>query len=205
VTTTLQMLSRDLAGDTFREQRELMDLAVDAARRMSTLISDLLEYSVASAQDRVREVTSSEDVLEGALTNLRQSIEETGAAITHDPLPEILFDRAHLGQLFQNLIGNAIKYRSDHPPVIHVQAAKRGDQWIFSVRDNGVGIAAEHLDRIFEPFRRLHGRELPGTGLGLPICERIVKGFGGRIWVESEPGQGSVFYFSVVGADGAHG
>ena len=102
VITTLQMLSQDLAGDTFREQRGLMGLAVDASQRMSALISDLLEYSVASAQDRVREVTSSEDALQGALTNLRQSIEETGAAITHDPLPEILFDRAHLGQLFQN-------------------------------------------------------------------------------------------------------
>ncbi len=205
VITTLQMLSQDFEGDNFSQQRELVDLAVDASRRMSALISDLLEYSVASGQDRVREATSSEDALEGALTNLRQSIEETGATITHDPLPEIPFDRAHLGQLFQNLIGNAIKYRSDQPPVIHVQATRQGDQWIFSVRDNGVGIAAEHLESVFEPFRRLHGRELPGTGLGLPICERIVKGFGGRIWVESEPGKGSVFYFSVVGADGAHG
>jgi two-component system, chemotaxis family, sensor kinase Cph1 len=209
VITTLQMLSRDVEGDTSGEQRELVDLAVDASRRMSALISDLLEYSVASGEDRVLEVTSSEDALEGALTNLRQSIEETGATITHDPLPEILFDRAHLGQLFQNLIGNAIKYRSDQPPVIHVQATRRGDQqddqWIFSVRDNGVGIPAEHLESVFEPFRRLHGRELPGTGLGLPMCERIVKGFGGRIWAKSEPGKGSVFYFSVVGADRAQG
>jgi signal transduction histidine kinase len=135
------------------------------------------------------------------MTNLRQSIEETGATITHDALPEILFDRARLGQLFQNLVGNAIKYRSSLPPEVHVTAARQGDQWIFTVRDNGMGIDAAHLKTIFEPFRRLHGRDLPGTGLGLPICERIVEGFGGSIWVESEPGKGSVFYFSVA-ADG---
>jgi len=197
VTTALQMLSRDLAGETFGKQRELMGLAVDASQRMSVLISDLLAYSLASAQDRVRENTSSEDALAGAIGNLRQSIEETGAAITHEPLPEILFDRAHLGQLFQNLIGNAIKYRSERAPEIHVKASRHGDQWIFAVRDNGMGIDAEHLESIFEPFRRLHGRDLPGSGLGLPICERIVEGFGGRMWVESEPGKGSVFFFSV--------
>lgn len=200
VVTALQMLSGDATGAA-ADRHQLMELAIDASRRMSALISDLLAYSLASAQDRVRTATSSEDALEGAMTNLRQSIEETGATITHDALPEILFDRARLGQLFQNLVGNAIKYRSSLPPEVHVTAARQGDQWIFTVRDNGMGIDAAHLKTIFEPFRRLHGRDLPGTGLGLPICERIVEGFGGSIWVESEPGKGSVFYFSVA-ADG---
>ncbi|HWE49508.1 MAG TPA: response regulator [Bryobacteraceae bacterium] len=205
VVTALQLLSGDAATVVSAEQRNLIGMAVDAAQRMRTLITDLLAYSLASGQDRVREVTSSEEALEAAMTNLHQSIEETGATITHDPLPRILFDRAHLGQLFQNLIGNAIKYRRSEPPKIHLTAARQGQDWIFSVRDNGMGIDGAHLKTIFEPFRRLHGRNLPGTGLGLPICERIVEGFGGRIWVESEPGKGSVFFFSAAAPDEGRG
>jgi chemotaxis family two-component system sensor kinase Cph1 len=141
------------------------------------------------------------EALEGALTNLRQAIEESGARVTCETLPEIGFDRAQLGQLFQNLVGNAIKYRGERPPEVHVAAVRQGEQWIFSVRDNGAGIEPQYYRTIFEPFRRLHGRDLPGTGLGLAICERIVQGFGGRIWVESEPGVGSVFYFTVNAGD----
>jgi light-regulated signal transduction histidine kinase (bacteriophytochrome) len=197
VTTTLQLLSQQFESSLAPEQNKLMGLAVDASRRMSHLISDLLDYSLASRGDRVPAPAQPGVALENALTNLRQSIEESGAKITHEALPEVLFDQARLAQLFQNLIGNAIKYRSDKPPEIHIRAVRKGDFRIFSVRDNGIGIDEAYRKTIFEPFRRLHGRNRPGTGLGLAICERIVEGFGGRIWVESKPGEGSEFMFSV--------
>jgi light-regulated signal transduction histidine kinase (bacteriophytochrome) len=197
ITTTLQLLARQFERKLDPEQDTLFDLAIDGARRMSELIKDLLAYSVATSRERVREMVDGKATLEDALTNLRQSIKESGAAVTHDPLPQIFFDRAQLGQLFQNLIGNAIKYRGDRPPAVHVSARREDRHWLFSITDNGMGIEDEYRQTIFEPFRRLHGRGLPGTGLGLAICARIVEGFGGRIWVESEPDRGSVFYFTV--------
>jgi two-component system sensor histidine kinase/response regulator len=196
ITTTLQLLSRQFERDLAPEQQVLLELTIDGARRMSHLIKDLLAYSLASSQERVLESVDSEHTLGDALINLRQSIEESGATVTYDPLPTILFGRAQLGQLFQNLIGNAIKYRSQRPPEIHVTAAKEGERWVFSVRDNGIGIDQQYRQTIFEPFRRLHGQGLPGTGLGLAICARIVEGYGGRIWVDSEPGEGSAFFFT---------
>jgi two-component system, chemotaxis family, sensor kinase Cph1 len=164
---------------------------------MSELIHDLLSWSVATSRERARELVEAEAVLEDALTNLRQAIEESGAAITHDPLPAVFSDRGLLRQLFQNLVGNAIKYRGEEPPRIHLTAQRSGEQWLFSVRDNGLGIEDRFQQSIFEPFRRLHGRGLPGTGLGLAICARIVEGSGGRIWVQSQPGKGSIFFFTV--------
>lgn len=201
ITTTLQMLALQFGSDLKPDHQVLLDLATDGARRMSHLIRDLLAYSMATSQERVPESANMEEVLEDALTNLRQSIDESGATVTHDPLPVVLFDHAQAGQLFQNLIGNAIKYRGEKPVEIHVGAAKQEAHWIFSVRDNGMGIDAEYCQIIFEPFRRLHGHGLPGTGLGLAICTRIVEGFGGRIWVESTPGQGSAFFFTVPSHD----
>jgi len=164
---------------------------------MSELIKDLLAYSVATTRERAQELVDAEAVLEDALTNLRQSIEESRAVITHDPLPRIFFDRGLLRQLFQNLVGNAIKYRGERTANIHLGVRKSDEHWLFSVKDNGMGIENEYRQIIFEPFRRLHGRGLPGTGLGLAICARIVEGSGGRIWVDSEPGQGSTFFFTV--------
>ena len=195
ITTTLQLLARQ--KDPGPEQSELLDLAVDGARRMSELIKDLLAYSVATTRERAQELVDAEAVLEDALTNLRQSIEESRAVITHDPLPRIFFDRGLLRQLFQNLVGNAIKYRGERTANIHLGVRKSDEHWLFSVKDNGMGIENEYRQIIFEPFRRLHGRGLPGTGLGLAICARIVEGSGGRIWVDSEPGQGSTFFFTV--------
>jgi len=197
ITTTLQLLGRDFGSKLEPEQTGLLDLAIDGARRMSLLIKDLLAYSVATSRERVQEVVDAESIFEDTLTNLRQLIEESGASVTHEPLPTIMFDRAQLGQLLQNLIGNAVKYRAERRAEIHVRAAKEDQHWLFSVRDNGMGIEEEFLRTVFEPFRRLHGRGLPGTGLGLAICARIVEGFGGRIWVESEPGVGSTFCFTV--------
>ncbi|MDP9054026.1 MAG: response regulator [Acidobacteriota bacterium] len=194
ITNTLQLLARELPAT---KQNSLLDLAIDGARRMSHLIRDLLAYSVATSCERVQELVDVEAVLAETLTNLRQSIEESGARVTHDPLPAIVFDRAQLGQVFQNLTGNAIKYRGERVPEIHVTVIQNDQHWVFSVRDNGIGIEEQYRQTIFEPFRRLHGRDLPGTGLGLAICARIVEGFGGRIWVDSKPGAGSTFFFTV--------
>ena len=183
------------------DQPDFLNVAIEAARRMSHLISDLLAYSVASDANRVPEPVDSEAAIAEALTNLRQAIEESGATVVYDKLPSVLFERAQLCQVFQNLIGNAIKYRGESAPEIHTRCDQsEGGEWTFSIRDNGIGIDAAHLHTIFEPFRRLHGRDLPGTGLGLTICRRSIEGFGGRIWVESKPGEGSIFLFTLKAA-----
>ena len=197
ITTTLQFLSARAGGDLAPEQRQLMDRAVDASLRMSNLITDLLSWSTAGSEERVPIPIATEDALRDALSNLRQAIQESGAQVHHETLPAIRFDQWALAQVFQNLIGNAIKYRAGKAPVVTVSAFARGSHWVFAVRDNGMGIEPQYFEMIFEPFRRLHGSSLPGTGLGLAICARIVERFGGRIWVESEPGSGSVFFFSV--------
>jgi chemotaxis family two-component system sensor kinase Cph1 len=139
----------------------------------------------------------SEKVLEWALMNLRAAIEETGAVISNDPLPQITADQSQMVQLFQNLIGNSLKYRSKDPPRIHITAAKNGEVWLFSISDNGVGIPAQYREAVFSAFKRLYGSESPGTGLGLALCKRIVEKHRGRIWVESELGKGSVFRFTI--------
>jgi chemotaxis family two-component system sensor kinase Cph1 len=126
------------------------------------------------------------------------TIEETGAVVTHDSLPTVTADDSLLGQLFQNLIGNAIKFRGNEPPFIHISASRNGSGWTFSIRDNGIGIAPEDAERIFVIFQRLHRREeYPGTGIGLAVCKKIVEYHGGRIWVESELGKGATFYFTL--------
>ena len=159
---------------------------------MQGLIQDLLAYSRAGTNGKVLREISSEDALKEALTNLRATIEESGAVVTHDSLPAITTDETQLAQVFQNLVGNAIKYRGAEVPHVHVSATKNGgNEWIFSVRDNGLGIDPQYFERIFILFQRLHGRdEFEGTGIGLAICKKIVERLGGRIWVESQPGKG---------------
>jgi light-regulated signal transduction histidine kinase (bacteriophytochrome) len=146
---------------------------------------------------------SSEEALQRALINLRGSIEESGALVTHDPLPRVLADETQLVQLFQNLVGNAIKYRSPGVPRVHITAARDGEErWSFAVADNGLGIDPQYFDRIFGMFQRLHKREeYAGTGIGLAICKKIVERHGGSISVESQPGQGSTFRFSLAGSE----
>jgi light-regulated signal transduction histidine kinase (bacteriophytochrome) len=166
---------------------------------MQGLIQDLLAFSRAGATGKAPHAISSENALEEALTNLRATIGESGAVVTHDALPAITTDDSQLAQVFQNLVGNAIKYRSAKVPQVHVSATKNGGrEWIFSVRDNGLGIDPQYFERIFVLFQRLHGRaEFKGTGIGLAICKKILERLGGRIWVESQLEMGSTFYFAL--------
>jgi PAS domain S-box-containing protein len=182
-----------------KRYRRRLDSDADECNRMQRLVEDLLVYSRAGNNAVVPHEISSEDALQEALRNLRAPIEESGAVVTHDSLPTITADDTQLAQVFLNLVGNAIKYRSAEVPRVHVSATKNGSkEWIFSVRDNGMGIEPQYFERIFVLFQRLHGRnEFKGTGIGLAICKKIVERAGGRIWVESEPQKGSTFYFSV--------
>ena len=168
---------------------------------MWKLINDLLTYSRVGMRGKELEPTDSETVLRQSLNNLKVAIEETGAVVTHDPLPAVMADHSQLGQLFQNLIGNAIKFQGTEPPRVHISASRNGGGWTFSVRDNGVGIAPEYFERIFIIFQRLHHRqEYAGTGIGLAICKKIVERHGGRIWVESEANKGATFFFTLPAA-----
>jgi PAS domain S-box-containing protein len=199
VASYTQLLAKRYVGRLDSEADEFIAFAVDGAERMQRLIRDLLAYSRAGTGDKPLREISSAGALQIALTNLRATIEESGAVVTHDSLPAITSDDTQLTQVFQNLIGNAIKYRSAAVPRIHVALANRGsNEWTFSVRDNGMGIDPQYFERIFVLFQRLHGREeYKGTGIGLAICKKMLERLGGRIWVESQPRQGSTFYFTL--------
>ena len=166
---------------------------------MQRLIQDLLAYSRIGTKGNDLLATSSEEALEQALSNLHAAISESGAKVTHDPLPEVIADKRQLMQLFQNIVGNAIKYQSCNAPKVHVAATMNGSRkWVFSVKDNGLGIDPQYFDRIFGMFQRLHKRdEFEGTGIGLAICKKIVERHGGTLSVESEPGHGSTFSFTL--------
>jgi PAS domain S-box-containing protein len=199
----VQLLAKRYRGKIDKDADEYIDFAVSGATRMDDLINDLLAYSRVGAEAPMRMLHSGM-ALERAVANLRKTAEDTGAEVTYDPLPVVFCNEMRLTQLFQNLIGNAIKFRGEAPPRIHVSALRGTGEWVFSVSDNGIGIPAGQKDRIFEVFQRLHGRgKYPGTGIGLAICKKIVERRGGRIRVESEPGKGSTFYFSIP--DGAPG
>ena len=165
---------------------------------MKRLIEDLLAYSRVGTRGKDLKETDTGAALQKALTNLRVAVEENGAVVTHDVLPSVFADATQLAQLFQNLIGNAIKFRGTAAPCIHVSVEDHGEEWIFGVRDNGIGIEAQYFERIFMVFQRLHTKtEYPGTGIGLAICKKVVDRHGGRIWVESQAGQGSRFCFAL--------
>lgn len=199
VASYTQLLSRRYKGRLDREADEFIGYVVDGATRMQRLIQDLLLYSRAGTKQYLVREISSERALQETLENLREMIDENQATVTHDPIPMIMADCSQLAQIFQNLIGNAIKYRSSEAPRVHVSAKKNGNrELVFSVQDNGIGIDPKHFEKIFVIFQRLHGREqYEGTGIGLAICKRIVERQGGRIWVESEPGKGSTFHFAI--------
>ena len=199
VSSYTQLLGRRYAGQLDSDADEFISYAVDGAARMQRLIQDLLSYSRVGTKAQDMVTASSEAALERALHDLRGAIEESGAQVTHDALPDVLADERQLAQLFQNLIGNGIKYQSGNVPEIHISVAdESSDMCIFSVRDNGIGIDAQYSKKIFGMFQRLHGRdEYAGTGIGLAICKKIVERHGGTISVDSQPGQGSTFSFAL--------
>jgi len=204
VSSYVQLLANRYQGKLDRDADDFIGYASDGALRMQSLINDLLAYSRIGTRGRGFEHVDLESVLAQALGDLKLAVSENGATITHDPLPMAYGDSTQLTQVFQNLIDNAIKFHGDEPPRIHVSAVIQGNECVCSVKDNGIGIAPEYWERVFLLFQRLHPRrEYPGTGIGLAICKRIVEQHGGRIWVESEPGIGSTFYFTVpaVGKD----
>jgi PAS domain S-box-containing protein len=198
VTSYVQLLAKRYKGKLDSDADDFINFAVDGAMRMWNLINDLLAYSRVGTRGHPFEPINCETILQQALDNLKVTMEESGAVVTHDSLPTVTADGSQLGQLFQNLIGNAIKFRGNERPRIHVSANRNGNGWTFSVRDNGIGIAPEYRERIFIIFQRLHGRQqYPGTGIGLAICKKIVERHGGRIWVESTPEKGATFYFTL--------
>jgi nitrogen fixation negative regulator NifL len=198
VSSYTQLLARRYQGQLDAAANEFIAYAVDGANRMQKLINDLLAYSRVGTRAKALAATDCTAVLDQALANLKAAIETSGAVVTHDPLPTVMHDNLLLVQLFQNLIGNAMKFHVEMPPRIHVSAGQKGDEWVFAVRDNGIGIDPQYAERIFTIFQRLHTREeYAGTGIGLAICKKIVERRGGRIWVESQPGRGSTFYFTI--------
>ncbi|MBZ5542691.1 MAG: hypothetical protein LAO07_03310 [Acidobacteriia bacterium] len=198
VASFTQLLAERYRGKLDADADEFIGYAVDGARRMQTLINDLLAYSRVGTRGKEFAPTDCEALLHAVLTNLQNAVEETRAEVTHDSLPTVWADATQLSQVFQNLIGNSLKFHGPAPPRVHISVQSRDGDWRFSVRDNGVGIAPQYSERIFVLFQRLHtAAEYPGTGMGLAIAKKIVERHGGRIWVESEPGKGATFYFTI--------
>ena len=198
ITAYSQLLIKSYPGEFGSEASTFVANIVDGTTRMRDLLSDLLAYTeIRSRDEEPLEVVDLNVVIENVRQNLKASIDESGAVVTSDRLPLLRVHRAHFQPLFQNLIGNAIKYRSAQPPRIHISVREVDGELRFTVSDNGIGIDPEYHKQIFEVFRRLHGRKIPGTGVGLAICQRVVERYGGRIWVESQAGQGAAFLFTL--------
>jgi two-component system sensor histidine kinase/response regulator len=206
VSSYMQLLSKRYKGKLDKDADEFIEFAVDGASRMKQLINDLLEYSRVGTQLKPRVPTDSEMVLLKTLSNLKLAISDANAEVTHDTLPEVSADSIQLERLLQNLIGNAIKYRkTDVRQKIHISAKKLDNNWVFSIQDNGIGIPKDQFNRIFLMFQRLHtAKEIAGTGIGLSICQKIVQNHKGKIWVESEIGKGSTFYFTIAERESDH-
>lgn len=199
VATFSQLLQVKYAGKLDEQADTIIEHCVEGATRMGRMIRDLLEYTrAASISGETPEMVSLEGALEEALDNLQASIQEAGAIVTHDPLPVLRAEPVHLQQIFQNLLSNAIKYRGSQAPRIHIGAVRKDGVWEFSVHDNGIGIEPRYKDQVFGLFKRLHSQgRYSGTGLGLAICKKLVERYNGRIWVESQPGAGSTFFFTL--------
>ena len=198
ITSFLQLLEKRYKDNLDQEANTFIEFAVDGAKRLDNMINDLIEYSKVTNNKMEFSFIKLENVLNEALISLMVPIKENNAIITYDTLPVVNGNKQLLIQLFQNLIGNAIKYRSQDDPQIHISALKEKDQYLFSVNDNGIGMDSEHINRIFTIFQRLHRNdEYEGTGIGLAIAQKIVYQHGGQIWVESELGKGSTFYFTI--------
>jgi len=194
-----QLLEDEYKDNLDKAGKEFLYFITDGAKKMNTLIKDLLAYSRITTHAKPPKWNNLEKILENALFNLSESIKESGAIITYDKLPTLKVDKTQFLQLFQNFISNAIKFRRDQTPQIHVGVKNIDIGWLFSIEDNGIGIESQYFDRIYNIFYRLHTKEeYPGTGIGLPICKKIIHRYGGQIWVESELGRGSTFYFTIL-------
>lgn len=204
ISSFTQLLGRRYKGQLDESADEYIQFAVEGAKRMQKMLNDLLAYSRVSSSPQSLKPIDCESVFEQTIANLKLAVEDASAKVTHDPLPTVLADETQLIQLFQNLIGNALKFRNQDAPKIHISARRRDGRWAFTVSDNGVGIEPEHFDRVFQVFQRACKKSrYPGTGIGLAICRKIVQRHGGRIHVESEPGKGSVFHFDLQAASPA--
>ncbi len=198
ITSFLQLLERRYKDQLDKDANEFIEYAVDGAKRLDQMIKDILEYSRVTREKLELKQVNIEKVLEETITTLKVLIDENDAIITNDPLPTIYADKQLMIQLLQNLIGNAVKYRSQETPKIHMSAKKEDDHYLFSIKDNGIGISPKHLKQIFTIFKRLHTQnEYEGTGIGLAITQKIVQQFNGEIWAESELGKGTTFYFRI--------
>jgi len=198
ITSFTQLLAKRYKGKLDADADEFIAYIVDGATRMHRLINDLLAYARLGSRTAEFVPADCEAAFADAVSTLGSAMEENGATVTHGPLPTVMADKDQLGRLFQNLLSNGIKYRTVDPPAIHVSARRNGNEWLFSVRDNGIGIDPEQFERVFLIFQRLHGKsEYSGTGVGLAICKKIVERHGGKIWIESQAGKGSTFYFTL--------
>jgi chemotaxis family two-component system sensor kinase Cph1 len=182
-----------------KDGKEFIHFITDGAKKMNTLIKDLLSYSRITTHANPSKLNNIEKIVKNALYNLQEAIKESGAVVTYDKLPILKVDKTQFTQLFQNLLSNAIKFRREEPPKIHIGVKKINDEWLFFVKDNGIGIDSKFFNKLFNIFYRLHTKEeYSGTGIGLPICKKIVQRYGGKIWVESKIGEGSTFYFTII-------
>ena len=199
VASCVQLLKKRYEGKLDARAEEFISHAVDGTKRMQALITDLLAYSRVGTHAHPFETVSCDEVLDDALANLTIAIQESNTVIKRDPLPTLQADATQLGQIFQNLIGNAIKFRAEgRPPVIAITAKREKSEWLFSVADNGIGIEPQYFERVFRVFQRLHTRaRYPGTGIGLAIVKKIIERHGGRVWIESRPEEGTTFFFTL--------
>jgi len=201
-----QLLQDRYAGELDEKANQFISLAVSGANRMDDMLNGLLDYARIDTRGGRLRTIDSEKIFERALANLQLTIQENEATVTRDKLPSVIADATQLEQLFQNLVGNAVKFRAQDPPRVHVSVREEAAHWVFSVRDNGIGINSKNVEYIFKIFQRLDSSDkYPGSGIGLAVCKRIVERHGGRIWVESEVGQGSAFHFTLPSADGGPG
>jgi light-regulated signal transduction histidine kinase (bacteriophytochrome) len=193
-----ELLGREYSGKLGKEGDTYINYSVEGALRIEALLKALLAYwEVTEREQHGVAPIDCGTVLAKVLLNLETAIQQSGATVTSDPLPTVVTEEVLLIQLFQNLISNSIKYRRAEPPRIHVSAESNSQGWLLAVRDNGIGIDPQDTERVFGMFKRLHGSEIPGTGIGLALCKRLVERNGGRIWVESEPGRGATFKFTI--------